>query len=310
MKPNAKRSMLISVFLLLSALSLMIAPAYAATDTLVLLESAGGHIYMDFPSVIMFYPLGLPAGTWNVTSGTNHTFSAVPETGYTFVNFTVTDGATTQSTTLNPINFQVDTSFNITAYFEVIGGPIVNITFTADAGGIGFYDYGGIGLPTPVYTWSAAGVTHTFTASASPGYYFTNFTTNYNGVDGILLSNPIVLQPIYNFTIVAHFAPIPEATPTPSPTPSPGFDELTFRTDLTSILEMIIGALATFGGIVVLMRAPHAWILGIIFLVVGFFIQEIANPSLTGILAFFLEVIVYAVFLFNSGASQRSRSQK
>jgi hypothetical protein len=100
---------------------------------------------------------------------------------------------------------------------------------------------------------------------------------------------------------------------TPAPTASPGtinipsFNWISLRLDLNSILEVIIGAILTILGVAVLMRAQGAWIIGLILLVAGFFMQEIAQPNLSGVLAFAVELIASAIFLYNSAGSRKQK---
>lgn len=302
-----KTRLLVSLFLILTFASLAIASAVTITYTTVVSSaSVGGKMYIDFPGPVAWFPMGYPAGTWNLTKTVNgatqnHTFSAIPSVGYRFVNFTANDSGVVQSTSQNPINFgfTVD-AFNITAYFEPIGGSVIYLNLTASAGGIAFYDFGGAGVASDFTNyWVEAGAVHTFTATPNSGYYFTYWDVTFGNASGIMDTNPIALTLDYNSSLTAHFAVIP-VTPSPTPIPNGGVDWISFRADMNSVLEMVIGAIVVFFGVILLMRAPGAWVIGVILLVAGFFLQEVANPNLTGIIAFFLEVLVYAAFLYNS----------
>jgi hypothetical protein len=306
-----KTRLIVSLFLVLTFASLSLANAQTITYTTVTSSaSTGGKIYIDFPGPVSWYPMGYPAGIWNLTKTVNgavanHTFQAVPNVGYRFLDFNATsDGINYVSTTQNPVNFGfIVDALNITADFEPIGGPIVylNLTVAGGYGGIAFYDFGGAGVASDFTNyWVAAGAVHTFTARANTGFYFTGWDIINGNVSGIMTQNPIALTIDQNTSIVANFAVIP-VTPSPTASVGPGgVNWISFRTDLNSILEMAIGAVVTFLAMLIFMRAPSAWVAGVILLVIGFFIQEIANANLTGILAFFLEIMLYAVFLYNS----------
>ena len=301
---KSRATILLTVFTLLS-LSFVLPFAHAVTADITTNHVGNGYLWTDFPGPIPWYPLGYPEGTWTFDVGTNHTFSAVPDAGYVFVNFTATDGNTTQVTTLNPINFAVVTSFTITAYFEPMGVPIVYIALNANLHGTAFLDYGGIGWAAPFIYPFAAGAQHSFTAQADPGYFFTNFTVTYGATTTTLYVSPIVWTVSNNISVTANFAAIPPpVTPIPTATPG-GFSLLTFELGMTQVLEMVIGAIVVFVGILILMKASGAWLVGLILLVAGFFIQEVAEPTLTGIVAFSLETLAYSVFLYTGSVSRR-----
>jgi hypothetical protein len=92
-------------------------------------------------------------------------------------------------------------------------------------------------------------------------------------------------------------------TPTPAPTATPpstaNFNPTAFRSDMTAVLELIIGVLLTFGGVFVLIKAPSAWIIGVIVLLAGFFTLIVGEPNLYGLVAWALSITIFGVFSYS-----------
>jgi hypothetical protein len=261
---------------------------------------------MDFPGPVMWYPMGYPAGNHSVLDNSNHTFSAVADPGFVFQNFTITDGSTTMTwNATSSVNIVVITAFNITAYFLPIGGPLVYITTVDTVGGALFLDYGEAGTPAATVVMPA-GVVHSFSAFPQTGYVFRNFTVTIGGITSTYFTNPFLMTVNDNVTVTAYYS-LEAVTPSPTATPNPGMDWGTFRTDMTAIIEIIIGSILTFLGILILMRAPGAWLVGVILIVAGFFTQYVANTNMVGIVGFSLQTTVYIIFLYNAGKGRGSK---
>jgi hypothetical protein len=86
---------------------------------------------------------------------------------------------------------------------------------------------------------------------------------------------------------------------TPSPSPGLTFNPTAFRSDLTAILEMVIGMLLTFGGVFILIKASSAWVVGVIVLLAGFFTLIVSEPNLYGIAAWALSITIFGVFSYS-----------
>jgi hypothetical protein len=125
---------------------------------------------------------------------------------------------------------------------------------------------------------------------------------------GIFTGNPINFQ--YwgaNLTLFASFTTVnydPNSIGAgPTATPS-GFGGMnlnfgSFSTGIYMILAMIIGALLTFAGVIVLMKASSAWIIGLICLVGGLFTSLYGQPNLIGPFIFCAELIAFSVMLYS-----------
>ena len=127
---------------------------------------------------------------------------------------------------------------------------------------------------------------------------------------GILQGNPVSFQYLgSNITVIASFTSInnnPNSAgtgPTPTPTIGTGGLNLTFGTfngGIYMIVVMVIGAFATLAGVVILMKAPGVWVVGIIAIVVGFFASIFAQPNLLGPFAFSVELISFSIMLYGN----------
>lgn len=130
--------------------------------------------------------------------GTDVTVSAEPAIGYVFVNWT--DGGNIVSTSAN-YDFTLNDSTTLTANFVA---QEWNITGAADPVAGGSVSGGGI---------YCNGDSATLTASAAPGYTFSNWTL---GGYSAGIGNPLTIPALGDFDFVAHFTPLPVITIAPS----------------------------------------------------------------------------------------------
>jgi hypothetical protein len=243
--------------------------------------------------------------------------AALPNAGYYFwgYNISATNGTFLATSVMNPYLTYVTSDFVIEAFFFPRAITYKVTVTTTSQGGISWtdetapYHDGQISTGSTIVTFPVDDIV-SFLAVPNTGYDFTYFDIIDSDTQITLLNptdNPYVLTMDRNYTVTPHF----EATISPIPSSPSSFldwftlDWISLRLTFTNILMLIIGAIITIIGIVILMRASGAWIPGLIFLVVGFFIQEIAQPNLSGILAFALEAIFATMFLYNSSGSRK-----
>jgi hypothetical protein len=237
---------------------------------------------------------------------------ALPNLGYILTKFNLTAANVTTSSFENPYRFTIANDLTINALFSV-AAITYKITIVTTAGGsvqwtdeTSPYHDGSVATGSVTASFPDSD-TISFAATPASGYVFQQFTiTDPSGV--ALLNptdNPYVLVANANYTVTAYFVAAPTSTTVPGFSLIP--DWIRLRLDITSVLEMVIGAIITVLGMVVLMRASGAWIVGLILLVVGFFFQEIAQPNLAGLTAFALELLFSAIFLYNASGSRKNK---
>ncbi|GFO59385.1 hypothetical protein GMST_17100 [Geomonas silvestris] len=172
--------------------------------------NANLSVTANFSLIQRTYTLTFAAGTGGTVSGISpqilwpggwsSSVSAVPASGYHFVNWTGDNGFI--ATTCNPLRLQyVQAAYNITANFEPDSQPSsYTLTFTAGTGGT-------ISGPSPqVLSPGASSVA--VSAVAGTGYHFVNWT----GTNGFVttITNPLQLTNVaVSQTITANFAPDP-----------------------------------------------------------------------------------------------------
>jgi hypothetical protein len=130
-----------------------------------------------------------PSGS-TYTAGTTVTLTAIPASGYSFVNWT-SDYAYLNGSSNNPTIITVNSNLVIIAIFHE--SPTYSYVTSA---------YGGTVSPSGgTFT---AGTSVTLTATPSSGYSFVNWTSDYGGVGGE--SNPYTFTaPGINLLIIANF---------------------------------------------------------------------------------------------------------
>lgn len=138
-------------------------------------------------------------------------------------------------------------------------------------------------------------------ATPLSSYKFDHFSIAGFLIYGTYYANPTYINVQSDFTATAHFT----STTTPPP-----FEFDLNGTTLTfmSLLYLAIAAVFSFLGLLILLKASGSWIVGLILLLVGFFLTLLAMPNLYGLLGFSLEAIVATVMLYASkGGGKQSK---
>jgi hypothetical protein len=288
-----------------------------------------GSGYPTYPFILQYYS-GVSSVVhsanyedWNYTceDGTFFELDPNPNTGYHFDHYHIIGWETVDiyESTLD-FNCYSDFQINIVMVPNVINTGVnytVNINKVGQ-GGITLYVNGF--MQNYNYTTNSisvpSGTNLTFSAvpyfgGTPPAYAFQNYTFQ-NSTSTLTYFTPILTlsNTSYDYAITAYFtggSGYLFPTPSPGTTPPFGFTFGVLTGDIYTILEMIVGCFLTFGGVLIFMKAARAWIVGMVLLIAGFFIQIIAYPNLFAVLAFSAESIFSVVFLYQSGGGARSK---
>ena len=140
------------------------------------------------------------------------------------------------------------------------------------------------------------------------GYFMVTYQngTSVNYLPGVMtISIDSVTQGIFFTLYSTGWYDVPEVpTPTPPSNPLGGFDFASFQTDMTSLVVFTIAALLVFAGFLILMKASSAWVVGLIVLLAGFFLNILSESNLIGLVSFAIESIVFTIFLYSGHSKQ------
>lgn len=240
---------------------------------------------------------------------------AYPDVACTFTAFEY-NGANITSNTLDIV--MNDTFIDVKAYFSYdVETPhfilsvqnVNNALVNTDNLVVVEYDNGKIAEVTDIVgfwarIYNTSGVPVKLTALPDTGYEFSYYV--FNG--SISLTNPAEFVMTGTVNIVAYFNTVnetgmPTATPTPTTSTVPSiFDDLdieSFFTNITLLLQLVVAAILTFVGVLLLMRQAKAWIAGLILLLAGFALTLFTQPNYWALVIWGAECTVYAAILYS-----------
>lgn len=262
-------------------------------------SSVGGQIWVYYSGI------QISDGTYTMPEGAFISVRPMPDLGYSFNRFEIIGDLASGATVINPLEINVLSNFSITAYFDLnqtssalIGLDAQVITDTgyiSTGGNISFtYQLSMSANPTgpyyggtyyPLYVGSIV----EFRAIPDPGYSFLYYTVN-----GTVRNEAVLrLTLTVNTEVYAVFK---------DDGSTDWLDGMTgFQATIYNIVLLLIASLAGFGCIVIFMRVPAAWLIGLILLLASFFMFILVLPNLLGLVSFSITIIVSTVFLFGSG---------
>jgi plastocyanin len=310
-----------SFFLLLSLLAVLTfasVPVHAATVTITFTAnpSVGG-----FAGVIIDYTTGTAASnpaTLTVSTGDQIELDANVIAGHNFLYFEVGGNNVGQGTFYNSIQayayvYSASSTESVYAVYGAVSSVILTFTTTTYISGFAgvIIDYTtGAAASNPATLPVSQGDQIECDANMISGYDFGYFLIGgVNEGQGLFYSSinayTYVFYATTNETVYAYYT-VATGTPTPTPsgsatpTPSPlSFNLASFRDDLTSILLLVIGALLTFGGVLIFTKASSAWLIGTILILAGFFTLIVGEPNLYGLVAWALSIVIFGVFCYS-----------
>lgn len=275
-------------------------------------EGVGGHISYR----TSYFGSGYPAGTYDLEVGSTIIVYSTPIPGYFCDYFDFNNGTILHANNVLAdqngnfyLPMTVTAAFNMTAYFTTSPLPSTNTTVavmfdTQGPGSISWKDnYFGTSYGAGTYNINN-NTAILITASPSNGYVFSYFTFS-NVTDPTtqqLINNPLTFNvsshnsyPGTQYYITAVFIPS-SSTSTPTPSNGPIIDIPKIKTDGTSLLEMIIGAILVVAALLILMKAQSAWVIGLILFIAGFFLQIVVNANFLSLVMVASEVVLTLVF--------------
>ena len=253
-------------------------------------------------------------GTYTIDAGTTITLYSNPDAGFFFSDFTANGAPFSGS---SPSAFIVSTgSDNVVYSVDFVNSSTTDIyylTLVAGLGGSLSAQYTAAGDSLPSSTSSegtyqvAYGSSVTFTATPIPGNSFEDLVlTGY--WYGAIQTSSFTMTINGNQTCTAQFNNLMGVTPTPGPAGSTTTDEITsffnwlanqfwhFRVDGYSLGFLIAGGIISFLAVFILLKNIKLWMLGLIFLIIGFSITVYAEPSILGLIIWFAILIGAAIF--------------
>jgi hypothetical protein len=243
------------------------------------------------------------------------TLTAYPDVASTFLAFEY-NGANITDTTLS---FSMNASFiTVKAYFSydvetahyiLSVSNVNNALATTDNLVLIEYDADKYAEVTDLVgfwarIYNTTGIDVKLTAVPQEGYIFSYFVVN----GTIIPSNPTTFYMDGTVAVVAYFSVsgttpgMPTVTPTPTTTAIPsifaGLDVASFFTNITLLLQLVVGGILTFVGVLLLVRQAKAWVAGLILLLAGFALTLITQPNYWALVIWGAECITFAAVLY------------